>query len=1049
MRNIEYSIAEIKLLCEEYKNAACAGKDGKLGALKEEIQALVDEIEKEAPRVNNDSAFFAGELNAKLGEKEVEHPEHVKAYRERRDRRMTHRRIDAEEEERKGGHGNTHIPFGLCQREGIAVQPGWTPRDAWSALASKGYDIGSVYRELRETGKVAPRGAASSQYKRPAAQEKALGRIAEKTAGLKREQYRIVDQDGNVVLENRGDRHSVPSTVGEKREHLPGNASIHNHPDGGTFSPDDLRDFGYGAREMVVAGPDGAYSLVNAKYGTKEQAKGWYDMQQALIKACPETSTLKLLQQARKNLESCEERKRMSAISEEFVRRKDAGESTDELREWINGTGYDELEARYKEKLGAEQRRLEVEPFHRFYQENAEKYGFLYRFTPKGRDLFERAAERAKGAVERMHSEPDAPTMEKDMEAQGYTKNAEGHWVKRSDAADRERMDAIERYRLRREKRLSRLDEEGRWVTTENDHKVHINEEGVPDKGNPHVLATMRGEGKNPKTAEEVVRARVQRKHKAIHESAKRCDELSEAHDKAVDEKSKADRELTKVRRGLRRAESGKEFISKLGYGEGDKAKMEREAEKLQLQIDKLKNNRPITALSEEEKAKLDELQAQKNKMEFGAEIYDDCYGPNAFTQEKLDAATRKADEADRAMRKAEQAYLTKKKALRKLASSGDIDMAKLYSPDQRRAVEQEVLTATGWGDMSEEQKKEAMKSLQNASDAEISLLRKTFGGVRITDGRGAVFSSGADSWYTPGTGAITLSTEDLSKPRILWHEFGHYLDDPEKSGCSSGNTRILGSVYRDSLSHAVMNDETLHGKAAAADMQRLVDSKFPGRFRIESDGGNMLRVWDMERGEYVDGSTDMSISYCLDKAVNNRFLTFTYSDKRYEDFMRSINCPREEERPKWEDYFECYTTPKRKLERTREKHKGGGDEYHKKIREYYDKREKAISEHREDYERETESYYARCKQREAEIGPVSDILCGMMRGHGAWIYGSHPETYYSRMDSPAKEAVAHFHQMRVMRSSYGLELLKSMVPSVYDGLEQAYNEWLWRNVEL
>ena len=34
-------------------------------------------------------------------------------------------------------------------------------------------------------------------------------------------------------------------------------------------------------------------------------------------------------------------------------------------------------------------------------------------------------------------------------------------------------------------------DEEGRWITTENKHKVHINEEGVADKGNPHVLAVM------------------------------------------------------------------------------------------------------------------------------------------------------------------------------------------------------------------------------------------------------------------------------------------------------------------------------------------------------------------------------------------------------------------------------------------------------------------------------------------------------------------------------------------------------------------------------
>ena len=41
-------------------------------------------------------------------------------------------------------------------------------------------------------------------------------------------------------------------------------------------------------------------------------------------------------------------------------------------------------------------------------------------------------------------------------------------------------------------------DEEGRWVTTEKDHKIHINSEGVPDKGNPFVLAVM--QGRDPKT---------------------------------------------------------------------------------------------------------------------------------------------------------------------------------------------------------------------------------------------------------------------------------------------------------------------------------------------------------------------------------------------------------------------------------------------------------------------------------------------------------------------------------------------------------------------
>ena len=63
--------------------------------------------------------------------------------------------------------------------------------------------------------------------------------------------------------------------------------------------------------------------------------------------------------------------------------------------------------------------------------------------------------------------------------------------------------DKIEEYRRRRAKRLQkRLDakddnDEGRWVTTENDNRVHINKNGVPDKGNPFVLAAMTG--KKPK----------------------------------------------------------------------------------------------------------------------------------------------------------------------------------------------------------------------------------------------------------------------------------------------------------------------------------------------------------------------------------------------------------------------------------------------------------------------------------------------------------------------------------------------------------------------
>ena len=78
-------------------------------------------------------------------------------------------------------------------------------------------------------------------------QNKTINQIANKTRNLKKEQYRIVNENGEIVLEKKGQEHEVSATLGEKREYLPGAVSIHNHPAGGTFSYPDLRDFGTGA----------------------------------------------------------------------------------------------------------------------------------------------------------------------------------------------------------------------------------------------------------------------------------------------------------------------------------------------------------------------------------------------------------------------------------------------------------------------------------------------------------------------------------------------------------------------------------------------------------------------------------------------------------------------------------------------------------------------------------------------------------------------------------------------------------------------------------
>lgn len=88
----------------------------------------------------------------------------VAEYRRRRQKRLDqkavdrflerrHNRIEARREDEEGAHGNTKIPFGLCEREGIDIGKDWTPRDAWSALEGEGISPDSVYKGMQEKSK--------------------------------------------------------------------------------------------------------------------------------------------------------------------------------------------------------------------------------------------------------------------------------------------------------------------------------------------------------------------------------------------------------------------------------------------------------------------------------------------------------------------------------------------------------------------------------------------------------------------------------------------------------------------------------------------------------------------------------------------------------------------------------------------------------------------------------------------------------------------------------------------------------------------------------
>lgn len=211
------------------------------------------------------------------------------------------------------------------------------------------------------------------------AQAKTLKGIETKTRNLKKEQFRVVDRDGNVVMHKQGDEGSVAFSVGEARDHFPGNITIHNHPDGGTFSPPDLSAIGYGATEIRAASPEGTYVLRNARYGSKYDAaktKTWYEMRDDIEAASEGFKTHReMKKEIRKPFDE-----QLKPIMDKWEQRKAEGASWDELNKIA--AEYSSKADAMKPQIEAATRKAYVDQYHHWYNANAGKYGLEYEFIP-------------------------------------------------------------------------------------------------------------------------------------------------------------------------------------------------------------------------------------------------------------------------------------------------------------------------------------------------------------------------------------------------------------------------------------------------------------------------------------------------------------------------------------------------------------------------------------------------------------------------------------------------------------------------------------------
>lgn len=268
-----------------------------------------------------------------------------------------------------------------AQKEGDGVQKFNPYHDRHGRFTSAGSEASFTYAPGKST---AHDKAIERHKERMAAvapteeQEKTLKGIESRTRNLKKEQFRVVDREGNVVMQKQGDKNSVSYSVGEARDNFPGNVTIHNHPDGGTFSTPDLSDFGYGATEIRAASPEGTYSLRNLNYRTKwtKEQKGWHDMREDLDAA---SQGFKNDRQLKKELRGPFDQQ-VKPIADRWAKRKAEGASDEELTRIAKE--YTDKWDSLKPQLEKSVRQAYVDQYHHWYKANAGKYGFEYSFTP-------------------------------------------------------------------------------------------------------------------------------------------------------------------------------------------------------------------------------------------------------------------------------------------------------------------------------------------------------------------------------------------------------------------------------------------------------------------------------------------------------------------------------------------------------------------------------------------------------------------------------------------------------------------------------------------
>lgn len=341
------------------------------------------------------------------------------------------------------------------------------------------------------------------------------------------------------------------------------------------------------------------------------------------------------------------------------------------------------------------------------------------------------------------------------------------------------------------------------------------------------------------------------------------------------------------------------------------------------------------------------------------------------------------------------------------------------------------------WRGLPEDKRDIILAELKNGDQHFIQMIDRTMDNCSVTwdiDIEGT-------SHYTYNSGHITMTrqSDDKDLAQTFWHEYGHYLDDATVSG--SGVKCVTKTVRRNGVV-----DEWVHNGASSVsreigyddatrkDINRLLDDLgLSDKYHIPEPESEWDSPWIFKKstGEALNLDDDWEDTDVLMNALTKRFNDISgVTDAN--NYLVNMGYP---QNPRYEDYFEQYTTPKRQTLKTRPKFKGAEDAWYEALQKADEAKEAFMQTHDMDVLfAEERRLKAEAQAKLAKLGWVSDTIDGSVGGAFRTVIalGGHTSQYYGFNGNGIKEGVANVFMANATGDADVLSAFEELCPELF-----------------